>query len=154
MTLTPNALREIETEIIKNAQNGTDDMYIEAEETLDFDCTAWDTYKILFKGKTIVDFRVASYCGPIDSKVSENGTIDSERTQLFIDNKQIYNLNIKTISELLNAFKSIYKKQQDTRRERRKKIEEEEKQKKVVKPELNTTTIFTMINEKIKGIKR
>ena len=74
--------------------------------------------------------------------------------QLFIDNKQIYDLNIKTISELLNAFESIYKKQQDTRRERRKKIEEEEKQKKVVKPELNTTTIFTMINEKIKGIKR
>ena len=154
MTLTPNALKEIETEIIKNAQNGTNDMYINVEHSLDFDCTAWDTYKIFFKGEMIVDFMVASYCGPIDSKVSENGTIDSERTQLFIDNKQIYDLNIKTISELLNAFKSIYKKQQDTRRERRKKIEEEEKQKKVVKPELNTTTIFTMINEKIKGIKR
>lgn len=160
MTLTPNALKEIETEImlkeieteiIKNAQNGTDDMYIDAEHSLCFDCIAWDTYKLLFKGKTIVDFRVASYCGPLDSK---NGHIDSKETKLFIDNKQIEGLNIKTISELLNAFKSIYKKQQDTRRERRKKIEEEEKQKKVVKPKLYTTTIFTMINEKIKGIKR
>ena len=153
MTLTTNALKKIETEIIKNAQNGTDDMYIDAEHSLDFDCTAWDIYKIFFEGEMIVDFMVASYCGPLDSK-EKDGTIDLKKTKLFIDNEQINDLNIKIISELLNAFKSIYKKQQDTRRERRKKIEEEEKQKKVVKPELNITTIFTMINEKIKGIKR
>lgn len=148
MTLTPNALKEIETEIIKNAQNGTDDMFIDADHTLehpwDIDSIAWDTYKLVFKGKTIVDFQVA---------VSDSGTIDSRKTKLFIDNEQIEELNINTISELWNAFKSIYRQQLYTRRERRKKIEEE-KQKKVVKPELNTTTIFTMINEKIKGIKR
>ena len=146
MTLTPNALKEIETEIIKNAQNGTDDMFIDVKRTLDFDYIALDTYKLLFKGKTIVDFQVAFY--------AVNWTIDSKKTQLFIDNKQIKDLNIKTISELLNAFESIYRQQLDAEYERRKKIEEEEKQKKVVKPELNTTTIFTMINEKIKGIKR
>jgi len=144
MTLTPNALKEIETEIIKNAQNGTDDMFINVEhafgDTWDFGSVVWDTYKLLFKGKTIVDFRVVFY----------NGTINSRKTKLFIDNEQIKDLNIDTISELLKAFKSIYKKQQYTRRERRKKIEGE-KQKKVVTP---ATTIFTMINEKIKGIKR
>ncbi len=157
MTLIPNALKEIETEIIKNAQNGTDDMVIESDHTAenvwDFDSAVWDTYKLLFKGKTIVDFRVASYCGPLDSK-EKDGTIDLKKTKLFIDNKQIKDLNIETISELLNAFKSIYKQQLETKYERRKKIEEEEKQKKVVKPELNIPTILTMINEKIKVIKR
>jgi len=148
MTLTPNALKEIETEIIKNAQNGTDDMVIEADHTAenvwDFDSAVWDTYKLLFKGKTIVDFQVSSH----------NGNIDSRKTKLFIGNKQIKDLNINTISELLNAFESIYRQQLKTKYERRKKIEEEEKHKKVVKPELNTTTIFTMINEKIKVIER
>ena len=143
-------LKKIEAEVIKNAKNGTDDMFIDAKQTLDFDYTAWDTYKLLFKGKTIVDFQAASY----------KGTIDSKKTQLFIDDKQIDGLNINTISELLNAFKAIYKKQQDTRHKRQKKIIkelerrkkiEEEKQKKVAESKPNAKTIFNMVGEKIFG---
>ena len=119
-------LKQIEEEVIKNAENETDDMFIDKQTYKtqyhqlhnDFSrCVYSYTYTLMHKGQPVCEVVSIDDSGHQDFELSLNG-------------EPVRDLDNKTLNKIWKAFYRIFTRQQEIKNKIQQRKEKEEKEKK------------------------